>query len=161
MSVMAVDLSSHCGWASGKPGSTPRFGVWELPSIADAGRQAGAFADVFADAITVHKPRLVILEVDINLHRHNPAGTAEQQIGMAYLAGLICWRREVTMKRATASDARSAVLGRARWPEKGDAKAAVLAWCRQQGWDVLNHNAADALVLWQFACRLPAARLAA
>jgi hypothetical protein len=149
--ILALDLSSHCGWAAGIPGERPLFGVWELPSVVDPGRQAAAFCDVLADAITTFAPSLVIMEANINLHRQNPDSTALQQIGMVYVTDLVCYRRSVKLVQNTAEDARKVVLGRARWSEKGGAKDAVLGWCREHEYSVLNHNAADAIVLWHFA----------
>ena len=153
--ILALDLSMHTGWAAGAPGSAPSCGVMELPNPDNLPRQAAAFADGFAALCKVVQPSRVIAEIDINLHKQNPVAVAEQQVGMAYLLGLLCYRREIPLMRAKASDARSAVMAQTRWAKKGEVKSAVVEWCRFMGWEPRDHNAADACVLWKFACGMP------
>ena len=71
---------------------------------------------------------------------------------MVYTTELVCYRRDVRVRQATASEARSKILGRSRWQAKGEAKDAILEWCREQGFDFMDHNIADAYVLWRYTC---------
>jgi hypothetical protein len=154
--ILTLDLSRHCGWAAGALGSVPTFGVAELPACAkgEEGKQAAAYSDFLGDMIGTFSPALIVMEADCDLHKQNPTQTALQQIGMVYLTSLICFRRKVRCRSQTASDARKGVLGQSRWPQKGMAKDAVLAWCRLMKHDVTDHNAADALVLWHYSASL-------
>jgi hypothetical protein len=152
MVILALDLSRHTGWAAGAAGARPANGVWHLPPGEQEGVQAAAYADVLAAAIAVHSPDLVIAEVNVHLHKQNPAATAYQQIGMAYLTALVCYRRTVRYRQATAEEARIKMLGRARFGGSAEAKAAVLTWANTENkYGVTDHNIADALLLWHYA----------
>jgi hypothetical protein len=120
--------------------------------MVNPGAQGAAFSDCLADAICMHKPSLIMIEADVNLHRQNPGPTAYQQLGMLYLAELICYRREVRMRIASATEARMTTIGRARWA-KGEAKNVVAAWVADQGMRITDHNISDAYVLWRHACQ--------
>ena len=159
--ILALDPSRYTGWCAGVPGSKPKFGLWDVSALRAGGPRFGGYCDLLADAITIHAPFLVVTEVDVSLHRQNPDATARQQIGMACLTELICWRRGVEYREATAGDARKAVLGSAMFGAGGEAKRAVLKMVALLGYPVEDHNIADSIVLWLYAERIWGRRRAA
>ena len=54
------------------------------------------------------------------------------------------------MFEVAASTVRKTIMGTGRF-KAGTAKDEVLAWCRNQGWPVPDHNAADACLVWRYA----------
>jgi hypothetical protein len=157
--ILAIDPAQNCGVCAGKPGSTPYVGLWKLPVTAKPGEQLAALHGAVADAIVEFAPTRIVVEADITLHRRNPNATAYQQIGMVAVIEMVAWMHDVPMHIASASDARMKMLGRTRWPKKGDCKIAVLEWCKDQGLDIVDHNVGDAFLLWRYAAAGGRARL--
>jgi hypothetical protein len=150
--ILALDLSSHCGWAVGGPNGAPTFGVWELAKIENG--DCGALIDSFYAALTNHvsffKPSLIVYECDLSLHRQNPDTTALMQMGLVCATQHVGHCHGVKRLAQDAGTARKLVLGQYRFP-KGTAKDYVLAWCGVMGYRTRDHNAGDALVLWNYA----------
>ena len=145
--ILALDPSRYTGWCAGVPGSKPKFGLWDVSALRAGGPRFGGYCDLLADAITIHAPFLVVTEVDVSLHRQNPDATARQQIGMACLTELICWRRGVEYREATAGDARKAVLGSAMFGAGGEAKRASWTRCSTNSRSTCSTRALSRVVL--------------
>lgn len=145
--TLCLDLSLSIGWAFGlHEDDAPRCGVWLLPSSADLGRRYAALGNELADAIALFQPRLVLMEAPLVRQDRS----ARLLLGLAAHVESTCYRWGVECMETHSSTARKAVLGRGTFPT-GEAKAAVMAWCRAQGWAFPDDNAADALCLWQYA----------
>jgi len=157
--VLALDPSQTTGVCAGAAGGAPYLGLWDFSSIRDTGELLAALHGSVADAIVDFKPSRVIVEADIALHRRNPDATAYQQLAMIGVIEMVCWMHEVRCLIATASEARMKMLGRCKWPRKGECKTAVLAWAAEQGVKIENHNTADAFVMWRFGCAGGRARM--
>ncbi len=156
--ILALDLSSHVGWAWGITGdAAPVSGVWELPSVADLGRRFAAFENELLDAFDRYQPAVVSMEAPLPASQQTHAYSAELQIGLAAITECSCYRWEKPLYRRAPGTVRAGVLGTARFP-KGEAKKAVMAWCQARGWRFADHNAADALLVWAYEAGIRAAR---
>jgi Holliday junction resolvasome RuvABC endonuclease subunit len=113
------------------------------------GAIGAALADWLADRITLFDPALVGIEAAIPHHKSINAGAIA--LGLAMMAKVICWRREVRLIECNVNRVRSRTVGR------GNAtKDDVVAWCGSQGWSVPSsvggpdYDAADATAAWAF-----------
>ena len=148
--LLALDLSSTVGWCLGGPADrVPHFGVWRLPAAAVRAPRLAAFQVQLAAAIVQLRPRAIVMEAPLPAKAERNADTARQQLGLAALVECEGWLAHVPVTETPAATARAAVLQRG-W-QVGNVKQHVLAWCRMQGWQVPDHNAGDACVLWWHA----------
>jgi hypothetical protein len=156
--VLALDLASVIGFAYGLPtDERPLCGAWRLPnaSISEGGYFAAA-ENEFCDALTVHRPRLVVFEAPLFVGQHLSTQAMNLLVGLKAIIQCNAWRHDVECRPVASSTARAKVLGTARFP-KGEAKAHVTAWVESRGITVATHDAADAVVLWFHAVGFRAA----
>jgi hypothetical protein len=142
--VLALDLSTHAGWAYGLPGDPmPQSGVWELPIFAiNIGRCLAEYENALLKAFVDMQPSVVSMEAALPIQAQTHQLTAEQQM---YLAGAT----QPPTRVRKVNTVRAAVLGNGKLT-KAEAKPAVLAWCHSRGWYPVDHNAGDALVVWSY-----------
>lgn len=149
--VLALDLSQITGWAYGLMGDkAPIFGRYILKKILTEGGRYAGFQQVLAKEIARLQPAKLLLEMALPLQAQTQMRVTEQQLTLrgiahmeAHYAGLLP-PSEIDVKTV-----RYDVLGRSHFP-KGEVKKAVFQYCRGRGWDVPDHNAADACVLWEW-----------
>jgi hypothetical protein len=155
---MTLDTARTTGWCVGAPGERPHYGsvTFRGPSH---GAVYGAFVDWCDDAIRLHQPAQIIVEAP--LHRGGHLGQDAALLSLGFLAHLelLCHDHAVTLLTEHVQRTRKAVIGRGNFA-KGTAKAEVLAWCKAQGYDPPDDNAADALVLWRYVEQLRLGRAA-
>lgn len=149
MKVLALDIATVSGWAIGDGIAAPRSGVFGLPGTGDnIGRYLLHWAEWFEAKLEAEKPTEVVFEAPILPKMTNLATTRKLQ-GLAGVTEMICEAREIPVFEAMASNVRRLFLGRS-WPKKGGRdglKIAVMAGCRQRGWNPLDDNEADALAI--------------
>lgn len=151
--ILALDLSSIVGWAyGGVADNAPACGTWRLAS-GGLGPLVASFENALEDAIALHAPGLVFVEAPMSPTAISNAQTWRQQLGLAASAEASAWRHSVRYREQSATTVRSQILGTTRHPPGGTIKDVVMAWCRKQGWQPVDHNAGDACVLWEFARR--------
>lgn len=154
--ILSLDVATRMGWAFGSPGSFPRSGSEQLaPAGASNGTIGRGLLRWLADFITVSRPAMIYYEVPMD-PRHmggkTTFATARILLGLPFLVETIAEARGIfKLREAGVQDVRKHFCGEARPRDK---KAAVLARCRQLGWAPSDHNAADALALWDFACAI-------
>jgi Holliday junction resolvasome RuvABC endonuclease subunit len=144
--VLACDLASTSGFCIGPLGGRPRFGGVVLRGDDAIQRMASLRTWLYEEhefkAITA-----VVLEAAI-IGDHRSFLAAEILTSLQAMAGLWAWDEDVPIIRVASSTARKAILGTGRFP-KGEAKQHVTAWCRNNGYAVQTHDAADAVLLWK------------
>ncbi len=155
--ILSLDLSGVVGWAYGTvDDADPLTGAWVLPGgAARIGQRYAAYENELIDAIARHRPSLVVMEAPMRLHAQmgRNEAAARQQFGLAAYTEGECYRARVELAEADVDHVRKVVLGRSRWPNRSQVKPAIVAWCQSMGWSVPDHNAADACLLWTFACQ--------
>jgi Holliday junction resolvasome RuvABC endonuclease subunit len=152
--LLALDLSSQVGWAYGRPGQRPVNGTWVLPWIGGSGAKFASFENELAAAVELYDPAHLVVEAPLPLPAQNNADVAKQQLGLRAFVLAEGYRSSIPVHEVDAYTVRKDILGTGRFA-KGTVKREVIAWCRRQGIDVPDDNAADACVLWTyFAKRL-------
>jgi crossover junction endodeoxyribonuclease RuvC len=149
--VLALDLSTKTGWCVGAPGSKPAFGRWLLgSSSATPAAPWCGLLDCLADAVVVHRPTRIDVEAPLPATSQKSQDIARLLIGLADMAQIFCFRRELPHAEHNAATVRRVVLGagHGRAP-----KSEIIGWCRARGFDVIDDNAADAIVLWHYVTR--------
>lgn len=144
--VLACDLASTSGYCIGPFGGRPRFGGWVLRGD-DAAQRMASLRDLIYQEHEFRRITAVVLEAAI-IGDHRSILAAEILTSLQAMAGLWALDEDVPLIRVASSTARKAILGTGRFP-KGEAKQHVTAWCRENGFDVRSHDAADAVVLWK------------
>lgn len=148
MQLVALDISSvHTGIAYGRGDEQPRFAVKDL--IGGDGTDCGGvfrqFADWLLDIIAIHSPDAVAYEAPI-VGGHKGRNAAYLLIGLAAITELCCAWRSVDCYQVDSGEARKEIIG------NGHAKKPdILFKLRQMGFQVFDHNAGDALVVFLFA----------
>lgn len=153
--ILTLDLAARTGWAYGhaaarltRPAS---FGYWDLAK-SKTGSLARPWADLIdrlADTFKVMRPSLVVFEAPLPPSAQKHAHTARMLLGYCAMVELVCYRWEIECKEQDAPTVRKRLIGTGR-PDKEE----IVNWCRGRGLDILDHNAADAVVLWYYAAAL-------
>ena len=147
MNILALDLSKSCGWALCVGWEKPTWGVKELPrgEHVSEGRVFHEFRQWLTDMIALNAPGLVIFETPI-FGGDIPRTAAYLLIGLAAITEEACEATGTDCAQEVVATVRKHFCGSGR-AQKGD----VGFRCRQLGWAVTDHNAADALALMSFA----------
>jgi Holliday junction resolvasome RuvABC endonuclease subunit len=147
MIILALDLASNAGWCCGPIGGTPRLDSVELAPGGSVGARGCALVDWLADHIQVFQPGLVAFESPLPRGKHSGIQAGRIALGLAMACEMFCHRRNLACREAAVTEARKVVLG------KGNAqKDEAMRACRAAGLNPRDTDAADAWVLWRFAC---------
>lgn len=160
MKVLALDIATNTGIAVGKSGGDPVCWSENLGKGSDDRRFSNALR-LTDRLIREHEPDLVAVEAAIG-------GKTTSH----YLVGLVACVRGCVANRGVPCESmhlgsiRKHFLGTAlttkHFPglKHADAKKAIKAEvvkrCELLGWEVPNHDAADAAALWDYACAMKA-----
>lgn len=150
-SIFAADFSKSCGWAHARDWDAPTFGVQEFPrgEHVDEGKVFSLFREWLDGMLKMLRADLMLYEAPI--HGVNDLRTTFLLIGIAAHAESVCWDRGIRVYQESASVIRRHFIGKGRAGKGGNIKDEVGFKCRQLGWQVFNHNAADALATLAYA----------
>lgn len=141
--TLALDLASASGWALGNSTSRFRFGTWKLdPNGDDVAGKYAALMEAMGDAVAVHAPDRIIVEAPLPAIRQTNQDNAVLLMGLASTARLFCYWRGIPYFEQNAGSVRRDMLF-----EYYAKKPKIVAWVRARGYDVVDHNAADAMLL--------------
>lgn len=159
--VLGLDLGLTTGFCFGEPGSlTPTFGCIRLPGPeCGYGERLGRLTNGISDLIVRFQPRILAKEAIIRLAAQNSAHVARLQFGYQACADEEGWRHSVEVVEEDADKIRLHVMGRSRWPKGVEVKPQIVQFVRQYGFDCHQHDQADAIVVWLWACRKYGAKL--
>lgn len=151
--ILALDLATVCGFCVGKVGEKPRFGTWRLKTADDdPARAARNLGCNLRDLFAVEQPDVVVIEAPMSagamLNKGNASYTADFMWRLVGSVDAVAGCYGIRKVEANVQRVRKAVLGTAR-PQ--DPKLAVKRHLKTLGFEVHDHNAADAiaLFLWQ------------
>jgi Holliday junction resolvasome RuvABC endonuclease subunit len=151
--VLSLDLATVVGWCYGHLQSrSPAFGTWRLPHVGGEGAKYAAFENELVAAMDRWKPSKLLVEATLPLMALAHGSThrvAAQQFtlrGFVYTEG---YRASIPVFEKDARSVRQDILGQGQFP-KDQVKREVFKWCRNHGWRVPDHNAADAALLWEW-----------
>lgn len=150
--MLGLDLSTvRTGWALGDAASiTPRLGVWKLPGASEdvIDHTLGGCFESIATLCKVAKVRDVVIEAPIIVFDRS-AHTAQALIQLTGAARAAAHLAGARVRLVAVQTVRRHFIGHGGMKSK-DAKQAVLDRCRQLGWAVELHDAADAGAVWHY-----------
>lgn len=145
--VFTLDVATASGWAYGSMGDAPQHGVFTLPATGDdLGRALHVFAQWLSGKIRELQPREIVFEAPI-LPAQTNIKTLKKLYCLAGTVELIAAIECVPCSEITAGEWRKAFLGQ-HYPKQSsrdELKRAVIAACRQMGWNPNSDDDADAL----------------
>ncbi len=152
MNILALDIATKTGWASYVDGVT-ESGVWQLPTEkVELGRACCILEDRISEIIGATQFDLMFLE--------QPSGfgsNAGRLLGLFATALRTAYRYGAEERPITANAWRKVILGRA--PRRSEAKRLVMVWARDNGFNPVDDNEADALALLAYALEIEPARV--
>jgi hypothetical protein len=158
--TFTLDLAGVTGWAFGHhDAEIPLYGSWHLPVHLGRGAALAALENEIDDVLSGLTipgvfPAEVVMEAALDRamkavgEGFRNEAAAFQQIALAGCTEATCYRHDIPCYAVHCNVARKNVLGVGMIP-KDQAKATVLRYCAMRGWDVPNHHAADACIVWQ------------
>lgn len=151
--ILALDLATRTGWARGVVNGEPEFGSVTFGK--DGASNAARFAHALRWAVDIFKddpPDILVIEAPIAVQGFSVQQGAKLLFGLPAI--FIATAYECGVHRIyehDVRDIRNVFLGH-RNLKTAIAKAATERRCRQLGWQVPDHNAADACALWAYEC---------
>jgi hypothetical protein len=156
MLIIAFDAATRCGVAEGIAGGTP-----SLQTVNFGGRTFDEPEDVFARASTFVNRRLDLAPTPDVVAIEVPVPKYDSLVVLGLYA-IICGaarQRGIPIKRAAVATWRAYALGTSKL-QRPAAKARALATARALGWKPIDDNAAEAGLIWLWACSVVAPRQA-
>lgn len=154
--ILALDLATTTGWCEGLPGETPIHGSSRLaPPSSPSPAVHGGLLDFLAKRLTAFRYRAVVYEAPLDPRWKGAmtnTATARILLGLPAVVEAVCYQTGTPVREATSGDVRKHMLGCR--PKSAEAKPMVLARAREMGFDPRDDNAADALMIWHYACAL-------
>lgn len=164
--VVALDIATVCGWASGHIHGNPECGSVRFASSGASDKAVFHAAMVWAQAffVGIPKDRTVIaierlLTPEMVRGQSNTktiyrlAGLHGVILAVAYAHGLL------DIETPSVGEIRGHFIGM-RTCRRVQAKREVMRQCRAMGWAPANENEGDALAIWSYQCSLIDPRLA-
>ena len=147
MKLLALDLSSHTGWAVGEHDAVPLFNTWHLAKTGeDVGRFIGDYDEQLNAAIDLERPDRLVFEAPLMLGGGTSTlATTRKLMGLASHTEFVCHRRGIVCREANVSTVKKfwTGSGRAKKPD-------MIAAAQRFGHAVRNDNEADALAVWSY-----------
>lgn len=158
--ILALDVALTVGFAYGhKEMDAPDWGVWVLPGHICRGAAIAALEEKLEEFIEAQQPALIAYEAPLPPNLQTDASSAFILLSLAGAVEASASRYGVRVISRSSTTYRTAVIGRARLTDEEkrlrhprlSVKTAIVApWVKAQGWDISDHNAADAAVVWAY-----------
>lgn len=145
--VLALDLASTTGWCMGPLGARPRHGAINLRGVEHVHRQA-ALRDWIEDQEKIGVAFTAIVVEAAIVGAFSSQEAERLTVALHGMVELWAYDAEIPFVAIAASTIRKAMIGRGTFP-KGEAKPAVMRWCRANGFEPRTDDAADAILLWK------------
>lgn len=157
--IIALDLGTRMGVASGIVGAVPRSYAKVLKAP-DAPREV-AYATLLAlieETFRADLPDLLVKEKPLSLGAFASVNSSEANVRLTYglhaVVEAMCARYRVKWHEESTDKVRKHFTGRARWPSRDEAKAAVVARCHLLGYlpkDCHDDDRGDACAIFDWA----------
>lgn len=153
--ILFLDLSrAGTGWSYGVDlARQPTTGVWILPGDEFSfGRTWAALDNELACAIKLLRPAKIGIEAPLPARWQTTPESGRLALGLTATAEQTCYRFSIDPLVVRVDTARSKVCGRAHLNDderraKLTVKEGIVApWIRSMGWEIHDHNSADATV---------------
>lgn len=150
--IMALDLATSLGIATGRVGEKPRAASHRVaPPDTPLGEWLHRYRAWFNDQLSVVEPDLVYYEAPILTQGKTSIQTAEKLISIAGVTAMICYGRGISCHKADSGEACKVFTGTGRYGNREEKKRAVMETCRRLGIPVKNDDEADAVAAWHLA----------
>lgn len=150
--VLALDISTRCGWALWQGSARVLSGVYHVPQ-GRFGRRLHRFAWWLDALLAVNQVSHLVYEAPLLRQGPNSKTTIETVQLLMGLTGVACMTAEGRdvgeVEAANNQTVRAHFLGSARGDRK-ELKAKTIAVCRALGWDPKDDNEADALAVLHY-----------
>jgi Holliday junction resolvasome RuvABC endonuclease subunit len=150
--LLALDLGSTIGWAYGPlDWPQPLSGYITTPVLGGQAPRFQVLDSELCDMIEKWQPTKLAVESPLHVMAHDSTAAAALLYGMRAIVLLRAYGYEIPLSSISADLVRQDLMGFCRIPggKRGAIKDAVLAWCRhRKHWQISNHNAADAALIW-------------
>lgn len=154
--ILALDIATNTGIAVGSAGGVPTCWSENLGKAPDERRFSNVLR-LTSSLIATHEPDFVAVEAAVGGPK-----TSHYLVGLLACVRGCAANRDIPVEAMHLGSIRKHFLGKAYttrdFPGLSHAKAKmaikgeVMKRCALLGWDVPNHDAADAAALWDFAC---------
>lgn len=163
--VLGLDIATTTGWAHGRvDAKAPKWGVIRF------GGHNALPSEIFAAALTWAnnfmrelKPDVLIVEALLPptaMKNHTSTAVRDRLCGLnAIIIACAKLNNVGEITSASVQDIRAHFINE-RSLRRQSAKEQVMEKCKSLGWNVPNHNAADAVACWSYACAIIDPRLA-
>jgi hypothetical protein len=143
----------------------PSYGLILLPGMKHLGLLYGSLRNCVEELVLAHRPTRLLFCMALFRDRQSAARALN---GVQAVAELVAYDNDIEALEANESRARKVVLGRGTFGGKDEngrlipglgskqAKAAVMKWCAEQGFEPATHDVGDALVLLRYAQHMDA-----
>jgi len=163
--ILAMDIATVTGWAYGRVGERPRSGAVRFGSGAQSyGKRMAMGMNWLHDFLTVNEVKYFVYEAPLAtslVSGKTNASTTMILFGLVGVVEAVANSHKIySVKSAHLSTVRKHFIGTGNLPG-ALAKMKVRARCRTLGWEFDDHNAADALAVWDYAGNLLAPNYAA
>lgn len=169
--IIALDIATAVGWASGRPGDEPEWGARNFAGKGGTGEVVAKFRAWINERCYTLKPTLVVFESPYvpvpRAARFVRAGTdpasappgpppmnplvLRRLLGMIATVEAVCFELRIPCAESTSAEITKFFTGRARWGSREAKKAETIRVCSIYGWTTVSDDAADALALWHLA----------
>jgi hypothetical protein len=156
MDILALDLATRTGWARGIIGAgAPQSGTVQFGNSEASNNAVFAHALSWLSTKLEPKPRPDIVIVEAMLPPtakvgHTSADSRDRLAGLHGIVRAVTYLRGIyEIHEAGVSTVRAHFIGASNL-KRDEAKRQVMHRCRELGWAIDDHNAADALALWSF-----------
>lgn len=159
--ILALDLATVLGWGIGQPSGEPRWGHLRLRGESPAAASM-ELAKWLKPLLREERPRLVAVETPPSpmwKGRQTNAATNRKLNALAVKAEECCLELGIECVHVDAAQWKKLLCGTAR-VSKDQRPYPPIEALAQRGWQVDDHNAADALGIWLFAVTWRAPKLA-
>ncbi len=147
--IFTIDTGLTTGWAYMFQSNSPiEFGAWELGGgIKEAGKSFAAMEKILDANLTVYKPKLIVKEAPIKT-RYDTVEKLALMYGLHAIVELLAYKHGSLLTEIDPRTLKKQFAGNGN-ADKDD----MIHVCRSKGFDVLDHNSADAIALMVVTAR--------
>jgi hypothetical protein len=153
--ILALDLATVLGYAHGRPSGEPTWGTHKIAGH-EAPSKRIAYRGWLSRMLKEVRPELVVFEQPPSIRWAGGKTNANTILLLNALAQATeewCLAQGVPCREVRAAQWKKAMCGSAKVTKR---PYGPIESCRQRGWSVTDHNAADAIGIWLFAVGIKA-----
>jgi hypothetical protein len=155
LDILALDLAKRTGWARGILNTEELLEFGSVTFGKENASNYARFAHALRWAVDIFKndpPDVLVIEAPIQVQAFSVQQGAKILFGLPAVITAVAHECGVyAIHEHDVRDIRNLFIGHRRLKTQ-QAKEATMRRCKQLGWKVEDHNAADACALWAYEC---------